>query len=70
MDYIAVRSSNIAAIAYDPVHMILGVQFRTGREYWYHRVPVAVFERMLGAPSKGHYLAAFVKPVYRCTRAG
>jgi hypothetical protein len=69
MNYVAVSSSNVAAIAYDEVRQILGVRFHTGREYWYHRVPSSVYLNFLRAASKGSYLAAFVKPRYRCTRA-
>lgn len=39
MNYVAVSSSNIAAIGYDEVRQILGVRFRIGREYWYQRIP-------------------------------
>jgi hypothetical protein len=69
MNYVAVSSSNVAAIAYDEVRQILGVRFHTGREYWYHRVPGSVYLNFLRAGSKGSYLATFVKPRYRCTRA-
>jgi hypothetical protein len=62
MNYVAVSSSNIAVIAYDEVGQILDVRFRTGREYWNHRVPSSVYLNLIRATSKGRYLAAFVRP--------
>lgn len=35
MNYVAVSSSNIAAIGYEKDRMILGVRFHSGREYRY-----------------------------------
>lgn len=70
MNYVAVSSSNIAAIAYDDVGRVLGVQFLNGREYWYHGVARAVYQAFLGAGSKGTYFNDFVKDIYVCTRVG
>ena len=68
MDYVAVSSSNISAIAYDDHGRILGVQFLNGREYRYHGVSRPVYERFLGSGSKGGYFNDFVKDAYACTR--
>jgi hypothetical protein len=43
MDYVAVSSSTIPAIAYDGEGRTLGVQFTNGGEYWYHGVPRPVY---------------------------
>jgi hypothetical protein len=53
MNYVAVSSSNIAAIAYDHEGRVLGVQFLNGREYRYHGVAPSVYRGFLGAGSKG-----------------
>ncbi|HEY0015930.1 MAG TPA: KTSC domain-containing protein [Longimicrobium sp.] len=68
MDYVAVSSSNIAAIAYDDAGRVLGVQFLNGREYRYHGVGRPVYMGFLGAGSKGGYFNDFVKEAYVCTR--
>jgi hypothetical protein len=68
MDYVAVRSSNIAAIAYDDEGRVLGVRFLNGRDYRYHRVGRPVYLGFLGAGSKGGYFNDFVKEAYACTR--
>lgn len=68
MNYVAVSSSNIAAIAYDDAGRVLGVQFLNGREYRYHCVGRAVYQGFLGAGSKGGYFNDFVKDSYACTR--
>jgi hypothetical protein len=61
MDYVAVSSSNIAAVAYDEGGRILGVRFINGREYHYRGVPQSVYRGLLIAASKGSYFDAFVK---------
>ncbi|HET7230076.1 MAG TPA: KTSC domain-containing protein [Longimicrobium sp.] len=68
MNYQAVSSSNIAAIAYDDAGRVLGVQFLNGREYRYHGVSPSVYRAFLGAGSKGGYFNDFVKDAYACTR--
>jgi hypothetical protein len=68
MDYVAVSSSNIAAIAYDDAGRVLGVEFLNGREYRYHGVGRSVYQGFLGAGSKGGYFNDFVKETYACTR--
>jgi hypothetical protein len=68
MNYVPVSSSNIAAIAYDDEGRILGVQFASGGEYWYHRVPTAVYQAFLGAASKGGYFSTYVRNAYACAK--
>jgi hypothetical protein len=68
MDYVAVSSSTIAAIAYDGEGRTLGVQFTNGGEYWYHRVPRPVYEGFVGAESKGRYFGEFVRNAYACAK--
>jgi hypothetical protein len=68
LNYVAVSSSNIAAIAYDEDGRTLGVRFTHGGEYWYHGVPSSVYQRFLGAGSKGTFFGAFVRNTYACAR--
>lgn len=68
MQYVPVISSNIAAVAYDEAGRVLGVQFRTGREYRYHGVPRTVYQNLLSVVSKGRYFGAFVRNVYACAK--
>jgi hypothetical protein len=50
----AVSSTNIAEVGYDPVAGTLALRFQSGwRVYRYYRVPAAVYEAFLNAPSKG-----------------
>ena len=61
MDRIYVSSSNIASIGYDPMRMILEVEFLSGAIYWYYDVPEALYEGLMSAPSHGKFLAEYIK---------
>jgi hypothetical protein len=64
-----VLSSNVAAIGHDARTSMLFVRFHHGgRVYRYGGVPVAVYGAFLAAPSKGRFLAHFVKGFYPCAR--
>jgi hypothetical protein len=70
MDWIATpESSNIARFRYVKESLMLTVEFKNGVSYNYYDVPEAVFERMKTAPSKGRFLAQYVKGAYRYARA-
>ena len=73
MNYVAVPSSNIAAIAYDEASPDAWRALSpTGREYWYHRVPGPVYQGLAGAESKGRYFGDVRErtrtPARRCDR--
>jgi hypothetical protein len=68
MNYLAVSSTNIAAIAYDEDGRTLGVRFTHGGEYWYHGVPRPVYQGLVGAESKGRYFGEFVANAYACAK--
>jgi hypothetical protein len=68
MNYVAVTSSNIAAIAYDDDGRILGMRFAHDGEYWYHGVPRPVCQRVVGVESMGCYFGEFVRNAYACAR--
>ena len=71
MDYIAVSSSTVAAIAYDAETATLGVRFLAGSEYHYQGVPEDVFVGLQTASSVGKYLEQYVKKAgFPYTRVG
>lgn len=59
---IHVNSSNLEAIDYE--NSILMVLFHNGAKYQYIGVPQVVFQGLLGASSKGGYLARHIKGKY------
>lgn len=59
------ESSNIARFDFDDRAGVLTVEFKNGGRYKYYDVPVAVFEGMKTASSKGQFLAQNVKGAYR-----
>jgi hypothetical protein len=61
-----VKSSNLAAVAYDPDNRRMYVEFldrpkQPASLYVYYEVPPSVYQGMLAAGSKGKYLDAAVK---------
>lgn len=67
----AVKSSNIKDVSYNRENKILSITFHKGnRVYSYYDVPFAVYAKLLKAPSKGEYLAAFIKPRYEYAETG
>jgi hypothetical protein len=64
---IPVTSSNVISIGYDPASQTLEVAYATG-VYQYAEVPPEVHLGLMGAGSKGRYLAAQVKPQYAATK--
>jgi len=64
----AVTSSTIHSIGYDEKSQILEVEFKSGGIYQYLNVPKSVFDRFMASPSKGKYLAQFIKDRYRTVK--
>jgi len=56
----AVESTNIKSAGYDPEDEVLEIEFHSGGVYHYVGVPVAVYEGMLAARSKGRYFGDFI----------
>lgn len=65
MERIPVDSSNISSIGFDEESNTLEVEFRSGAIYQYFDVPLAVFEGLSDADSKGQYFAQHIKGYYR-----
>lgn len=51
-----VRSSNVAAVAYNPTFSRLFVRFKDGKRYAYDGVPKGIFEALKVAPSVGQFI--------------
>jgi KTSC domain-containing protein len=62
---VPVLSSSIAAVGYDAAASMLLVRFHDeARTYSYLGVPVGTYRAFLSAPSKGRFLAHFIKGRY------
>lgn len=64
------RSSNLAAVEYDPTSSSLIVEFHNRRIYRYSDVPSAVYEGLLRAYSHGRYFNRWIRKRYRWSRLG
>jgi len=69
MDRVAVSSSSIASVGYDPETLTLEIEFSSGLIYQYFDVPEQVYNDLRNAGSPGGYLASNIKGVYRYARA-
>lgn len=65
---VAVRSSVIASIGYDPVTRTLEVEFCSGEIYRYSDVPASVHRAFLASPSKGRFFSHSIRERYRAER--
>lgn len=61
MNETRVESSTLRALAYDNGRGILQLEFRSRAIYHYYGVPAAVYEALLGAPSKGSYFNRVIR---------
>jgi hypothetical protein len=57
-------STVVAHFRYDPVKLVLTVQFVSGLKYEYIGVPVQVYEELRISRSKGIYLNKYIKGNY------
>lgn len=64
MKRVAVRSTEIAIVGYDPATRVLEVAFRNGSLYHYAEVSQSVYDQMIQAESVGSYFAEHVKTAY------
>lgn len=60
-----VQSSQIARVSHDPDTNTLGVQFMTGKVYYYSDVAPAKFQSLLAADSVGSHFNAHIKPQHK-----
>lgn len=61
LEWVPLKSSNVAAVGYSDTFGRLFVRFKSGQRYAYERVPKAIFEGFRYAPSAGTYLWAVVR---------
>ena len=61
MNEMRVESTTVRALAYDDDRGVLQLEFCTRAIYHYYGVPVAVYEALLGAPSKGRYFSRVIR---------
>jgi hypothetical protein len=59
-----VSSTNLYSVGYDPASQTLEIEFRGGEVYRYFRVPVAVYNALMSANSKGRYFARVIRDTY------
>lgn len=64
MKRLAVHSSNIRAISYEPETRTLEVEYRNGGIYQYSGVPEPTYQGLMRATSKGSYLHNHIKDKY------
>ena len=65
MQRIAVSSSNLASVGYDPKQHILEVEFLGGSVYQYYGVPEQVYHSLMSAGSHGSYFSAYIRTSYQ-----
>lgn len=68
MKRVAVSSSTLSSVGYDPEKQVLEVAFRHGGVYQYLDVPVATYQELMAAESHGSYLARVIKPTHAFRR--
>ena len=65
MDRIAVSSSNLAAVGFDPESSTLEVEFLDGALYQYFDVSESEYSTLMGSESVGKYFSANIRSSYR-----
>jgi hypothetical protein len=65
MDRVAVESSNVKSIGYDPAEKLLEVEFKGGGVYQFGPVPSEEHQALMVAKSKGGYIARHIKPRFK-----
>jgi KTSC domain-containing protein len=59
-----VESTTLATVGYDEAHELLQLEFCSRAVYLYFGVPTAMYEALLGAPSKGRYFNGTIRGRY------
>lgn len=65
---VPVQSTDVYAIGYEPLTGELQIQFQSGRIYSYPNFPPMMYAMFVNAPSKGSFVAIYIKKVYPSTR--
>jgi len=59
-----VESATLATVGYDEGRQLLQLEFGSRAVYVYFGVPAAVYEALLGAPSKGRFFNGTIRGRY------
>jgi hypothetical protein len=62
LNWIKVKSSNLARVAYDKKDKELYVEFKSGNKYSYINVSYKKYENLVYAESVGSYFSTKIKP--------
>jgi KTSC domain len=62
MKMIAVDSTTLRTVGYDPERQLLQIEFQNRSIYQYFEVPQSVYEELMEAPSKGAYFNRTIRP--------
>jgi inosine/xanthosine triphosphate pyrophosphatase family protein len=65
MQRLAVQSSDIVSIGYDPIEKVLEVEFHGGRVYQYRNVEPEIYGQFMRADSYGTFFFAHINGQYR-----
>lgn len=65
---IAMQSSNLSAVAYDPAFAVLEVHFKNGTAYHYYDVPSEIYLGLVHASSAGKYLNEAIKGKFKYSK--
>ena len=65
-DYVS--SSSIVSVGYDPATETLEIEFDSGAVYQYYNESQSIYEELMGAPSKGKFLAYQIKNFFPYSR--
>lgn len=68
MERIAVQSTDLAIVGYDPQTLVLEITFRRGGVYRYTGVPGQVHRELLAAPSQGLYFRDHIKEKFESVK--
>ena len=68
MEWVAVKSRMLVAVAYSSDWQQLYLKFRSGDIYCYREVPRERFDELLAADSKGQYCRRHILNQYRYER--
>lgn len=64
----AVESTTMRSVGYEPAQQILEIEFTSGAVYQYLEVPIAVFDELMQAESKGRYFNHEIRDDYTALR--
>lgn len=68
MEWVAVESSFIEAVAYHRDDEVLWLRFHNGRTYLFRQVPEETYEELLAAESKGRFFNLEIKDAFPYAR--